>query len=136
MKNGYGANQYRQTSVTTATPGQILIMLYEAAIKNVKKASYCIQSGDIPGKGVAIVKTHDIINELINSLDFNVGGDVARELERLYNFIIDQLVLANRENRVEPLQTVHKVLETLLIGWKGAVEQVIKQGSGVQKGAK
>lgn len=136
MKNGYGANQYKQTSVTTATPGQILIMLYEAAIKNVKKASECIRSGDVPGKGVAIVKTHDIINELVNTLDFDVGGDVARELERLYNFIIDQLVLANRENRAEPLQSVQKILETLLVGWKGAVEQVTKQGPGTQGSAK
>lgn len=124
MSNPYGANKYKQMSVQTATPGQLLIMLYEAAIQNVKKASDCIDRNDMAGKGVYIGKAHDIINELVNTLNFEVGGDIARSLEGLYNFMIEQLVSANRENSKEPLQRVQQNLETLLEGWRGAVEQV------------
>ncbi len=123
---GGGANQYKQTAVKTASKGQILLMLYEAAIRNVKKASECIDRKDIAGKGMAIGKAHDIVNELATSLDFNTGGDIARDLERLYNFITSQLVKANIENSKEALQSVEKLLETLLSGWRVAVEQVAK----------
>jgi flagellar protein FliS len=127
MGNNYGANQYKQTAVKTASRGQIVIMLYEAAIQNVKKAALAIEKKDIATKGSAIGKAHDIINELLNTLDFEVGGKIAEDLERLYNFMTEQLVKANIETSKEPLQTVQKLLETLLEGWKGAVIQANKE---------
>lgn len=130
--NNYGANQYKQTAIMTANRGQILIMLYEAAIQNVKKATIALDKKDLAAKGLAIGKTHDIINELQNTLNFEVGGNIARDLERLYNFMTEQLVKANIENSKEPLQTVEKLLDTLLSGWKGAIEQLNK-GSGNAK---
>lgn len=122
--NNYGANQYKRNAVTTANRGQILIMLYESAIQHIKKAQAAIDRKDIPAKGMAIGKTHDIVNELINSLNFEVGGDVAVNLERLYTFIIEQLVKANLENKKEPLIAAQKVMENLLSGWRVAVDQV------------
>ena len=132
MANNY-ANQYKQTAVKTANRGQILIMLYEAAIQNVKKATLALDKKDIPNKGVFIGKAHDIINELLNTLDFEVGGNIARDLERLYNFTIEQLVKANMTNTREPLLAVEKTLHTLLDGWKVAINQVNK---GIGTGAK
>jgi len=130
MAGNYGANQYKQTSIKTANRGQILIMLYEAAIKNVKKASDCLDRKDLAGKGQAIVKAHDIINELNNTLDFDVGGQIAKDLERLYLFMTDQLIKANLENKKEPLQQVQKLMETLLEGWRVAVDQVNRGQAG------
>ena len=130
MANGYGASQYKQTSVKTATRGQLLIMLYEAAIQNVKKATIAIEKKDVPAKGVAIGKAHDILNELMNTLDFEIGGKIARDLERLYNFMTERLVKANLENSKEHLITIQKLLETLLDGWRGAIEQVNKGNVG------
>lgn len=132
MSIKYGANAYKQTSITTANRGQILIMLYEAAISNVKKASIALERKDLNVKGLAIGKAHDIINELQNTLNFDIGGDVARNLERLYNFMTEQLVKSNLENTKEPLLAVQKLLETLLDGWRGAVEQV-NRGQAPQK---
>src|ERR1700745_3478746 len=126
--NPYGANQYKQTAIKTANRGQIVLMLYEGAIQNVKKASMAIEKKDLVTKGVVIGKAHDIINELLNTLDVGVGGKVAEDLERLYNFMIEQLIKANLENSKEPLQAVQKLLETLLDGWRGAVEQVNRNG--------
>lgn len=123
------ANQYKQTAVLTANRGQVLLMLYEAAIRNCKQAIIHIENKDIPAKGKAIVKTHDIVNELVNSLNHEIGGKIAEELERLYNFIIEQLMKANVENTKEPLEASLKVLETLYSGWKVAVEQFNK-GAG------
>ena len=127
-----GANQYKQMAVKTAHPGQILIMLYEAAIRNVKKAMNCIDQKDIAGKGQAIVKAHDIVNELLNTLNFDVGGQVARDLERLYGYMSEQLLKANLNNSKEPLESVLKNLETLLSAWKVAVLEFQKaQAKGI-----
>jgi len=102
-------------------------MLYEAAIKYVKKASACIDEKDLAGKGQNIGKVHDIINELINTLNFEAGGSIAHDLEALYNFMIGQLVKANVENSKAALEPVQKNLETLLQGWRVAVNQVQQQ---------
>jgi flagellar protein FliS len=124
--NKLGANQYKQMAVKTANRGQILLMLYEGAIQHIKRATLAIDKRDLAGKGIAIGKAHDIINELLNTLDFEVGGQVAIDLERLYYFIIEQLVKANVENSKDPLLNVQKLLETLLDAWKTAVDQVNK----------
>jgi flagellar secretion chaperone FliS len=126
MSGNFGANQYKQMSITTASKGQLLIMLYEAAIRNVKKATIAIEQKSPEAKGVGIAKAHDIINELLNTLNFEVGGNIARDLERLYTFMTEQLVKANIENSKEPLNTVQKLLETLLSAWREAVDQVSK----------
>ena len=128
-----GANQYKQMAVKTANRGQILIMLYEAAIQNVKKATVAIDNKNIAAKGTAIGKAHDILNELANTLDFEAGGKIARDLERLYTFITEQLVKANLENNKASLQHVQQLLETLLEGWRQAVEQVNRNPTGEKK---
>lgn len=117
-------NAYRQTAVTTASREQILIMLYEGAIKHLKRASDCCQKNDMNGKGIAVGKAHDIINELLNTLDFKVGGEIARKLESLYNFMIEEMMKGNLENDVKRFAQVQKLMENLLEGWKGAVAQV------------
>ncbi len=124
MAGNFGANQYKQMAVKTANRGQILVMLYEAAIQNVKKATVALDKKDMAAKGMAVGKAHDIVIELNNTLNFDVGGEIARDLERLYNYMGEQLVKANVENSKESLLAVQKLLETLLAGWRGAVEQV------------
>lgn len=123
----YGAKNYKQMQIKTASPTQILIMLYEAAIQHVKKAADAIQQKDIPKKGLHIGKAHDIINELNTSLNHEVGQAVAKDLERLYNFMVSQLLKANIENNIDALHSVQKNLETLLEGWKVAVVQYQKE---------
>ncbi len=124
-----GANQYKQMSIKTASRGQILIMLYEAAIKHCRKAIEAVDRKDVPGKCTHIGKVHDIVLELQSSLDFKVGGTIAEDLEGLYNFMGTQLIKANIENSSETLKQIQKLLETLLTGWRGAVEQVQKGGT-------
>ncbi len=124
----YGAKNYKQMQITTASPTQILIMLYEAAIQNVKKAILAIEQKNLADKGKYIGKTHDIINELTVSLNHEVGGTIAKDLERLYNFMVAELLRANVACDKEPLYAVQKNLETLLEGWKGAVVQFQKEG--------
>ena len=122
MSYGYGA--YKKTSVNTASKEQVLLMLYQAAIKNCKKAIEAIDQKKIAAKGEYIGKLQDIIIELNNSLDFEVGGDIAKELSSLYDYILFSSSQANIKIDKEPLEGCLNVLNTLYAGWSEAIKSL------------
>jgi flagellar protein FliS len=120
----YGLGAYKKTSIHTASREQILLMLYQSAIKNCKKAIEAIEKKDVAKKGELIGKLQDIILELNNSLDFKVGGDIAEELSSLYDFILFSSTQANLKIEKEPLVACLNVLNTLYEGWQKAVKSL------------
>ncbi len=129
----YGLGAYKKTSVNTASKEQILLMLYQAAIKNCKKAQESIDEKDIAKKGEYIGKLQDIILELQNSLNFEVGGDVAQELASLYDYMMYASTQANIKIDKKPLEGVLNVLTTLYDGWASAVRALKNQNAGAEK---
>ncbi len=123
----YGLGAYKKTSVQTASKEQILLMLYQAAIKNCKKAMEAIDEKNVAKKGEYIGKMQDIVVELSNSLDFEIGGDVAKELASLYDYILYASTQANIKIEKSHLDGCLKVLNTLYEGWTEAVKQVKAQ---------
>ncbi len=122
MSYGYGA--YKKTAVTTASKEQILLMLYQAAIKNCKKAMKAIDEKNLVEKGHAIAKLQDIVIELSNSLDYEKGGDIAKELASLYDFILYSSTQANMKIESKPLEGCLDVLNTLYDGWVTAIKSL------------
>ncbi len=120
----YGLGAYKKTSVNTASKEQILLMLYQAAIKNCKKAMEAIDNKNIAAKGEFIGKLQDIVIELNSSLDFEVGGDIAKELSSLYDFILFSSTQANIKIDKEPLEGCLNVLTTLYDGWQQAIKSI------------
>ncbi|MDH4469065.1 MAG: flagellar export chaperone FliS [Bacteriovoracaceae bacterium] len=123
----YGLGAYKKTSVETASKEQILLMLYQAAIKHCKKSIEAIETKDLVKKGEHIGKLQDIIIELLNSLDFEVGGEIAKELSVLYDYMLYSSTQANLNKDKKPLEGVLGVLNTLYSGWTEAVK-FIKSG--------
>ena len=120
----YGLGAYKKTSVQTESKEQILLMLYQAAIKNCKKAIESIETKDVQKKGEHVGKLQDIVIELNNSLDFEVGGDVARELSSLYDYVLYASTQANIKIDTEPLEGCLRVLTTLYDGWAQAIKSL------------
>jgi len=89
------AQAYIQTQVTTTTQGDLLIMLFDACIKFLKRAKEEIAARDYAKKGVLISKALDIIAELQSSLNPQKGGDLANNLSRLYLLCSSKLLMAN-----------------------------------------
>jgi flagellar protein FliS len=123
----YGLGAYKKTSINTASKEQILLMLYQAAIKNCKKAIEAIEKKEIAQKGEYIGKLQDIVIELNSSLDFEVGGDVAKELSSLYDFVLFSSTQANIKIDKEPLEGCLNVLTTLYDGWQEAIKSLKRQ---------
>ena len=124
MKNPYGA--YKKTAVDTASKEQLLIMLYEGAIKFLKQAIGAMEEKKFEEKGKLIIRAEEIINELMCVLDHDRGGNLSKDLEALYVFMLKTCSEANLENSVEKVKSVIKLLTTLLDGWKVAVNEVRK----------
>ena len=122
------AKAYQKSSVQTATPEKVLLLLYEGAIRFLKEAMDAIDKKDLPRKGTLIVKALAIVHELQCSLNFNVDSELCGELESLYLFVTDKLTEANINIDKAPIEDSIQILETLLSGFKVAVEEVSKNG--------
>lgn len=103
-------NQYQNNQVLTASPDQILIMLYDGAIRFVRQAKQAIVDGRAGDKATAISKTVAIVTEFSNTLDYEVGGEIANDLGRLYNFLIQELSAVNARSDAKRLEPVEKIL--------------------------
>ena len=107
------AHAYLQTQVTTTSPGDVLILLYDGAIKFLNRAKEGLAANDMAAKGIAISKTLDIINELDSTLNLDKGGELAANLHNLYFFCNSRLVMANLKKDVKMIDEVIKILAGL-----------------------
>src|ERR1051325_5295087 len=121
MNNLRQLQTYRDNQLTTTDPGTVLLMLYQGAIDAVKQAKVDMACGNMASKGREILRATDIINEFIASLDYELGGDLAHNLEALYRYMLDQLLAANAYNDYQALDSVLSLLVTLKSGWDEAV---------------
>ena len=113
-----GVETYQETSITTQSKGRLVVMLYEGAIKFLKHAIREIESCNPEAKGEYISKAIDIIFELNTVLDIEAGGEVAKNLRKLYLFMGRHLTEANTNQDVEKIKEVINLLEELNQGWK------------------
>jgi len=110
--------QYQQTQITSANQKTLIVMLYGGAMRFVAEARSHILKNDLAGKGVAIGKAADIINELQNSLNFDVGGEIAPQLSNLYVHMNQHLTEANFSNQTQHLDRVLDLLGSLKDAWE------------------
>jgi flagellar protein FliS len=135
---------YRETRIKTASQGQLIIMLYDEAIKQLdrgldlleKNSSGKKDPGRIEHIGKAILKTQEIITELIVSLDFDQGGEIARNLFSLYTWFNKELLEANISQDIRRLTIVRNMVNELRGAWseiiaKNSAETANRQVTGV-----
>jgi len=111
-------NSYNQMNVNIDRPEKLILMLYEGALRFANFAKKAINEGNIEDKVKYIIKTSNIFIELLNSLDFEKGGDIAYYLNGLYAYQLELLAKANLENKPEYLDDVIRVLKGLIEAWK------------------
>ena len=121
----YARNAYTQTKVATAyNPVELVIMLYDGAIDFLDKAATAINMREVPIKIKYIDKAIAIIEELLNALNLEVGGEIALNLQNLYLHMMRELVLANAKNDGNKIKHVTNLLKELREAWvqiKGTV---------------
>lgn len=128
-----GASQYKQvgahTSVDSATPHRLIQMLLEGALEKINLAKGYMQRGDIALKGTHISWAISIIDGLRMSLDQEAGGEIAANLDALYDYMGRRLVEANLKNDPAILAEVSGLLLEIKSAWDAIPEIMSRQGS-------
>jgi flagellar protein FliS len=118
------ANPYQKTAIQTASKEELVLMLYNGAIKHTTHSIEFLEKKNFADASKNICRAQAIIVELLNSLNFEVGGEIAKNLEYLYSVMVDNLTVANFEHVVEPLKLNLKILDKLKSAWEGVLEQI------------
>lgn len=117
------ARTYRSNSVLTASPGQLVLMLFDGALKALAQASdaFARPPEDFRRYGTIneqLLKAQNIIVELQGTLNLEAGdGKLAREMDRLYDYYIRKLMEANMRKDPGPMKEVERLLRDLRDGW-------------------
>jgi flagellar secretion chaperone FliS len=117
---------YRETRVKTASPGQLVVMLYDEAIKQSDTAIELFGPDSKPKPenieriNAALGKVQDIVTELMASLDFDAGGEIAKDLFALYVWFGREILEANIQKQAGRVTAVRKMLSELRDAWAEA----------------
>lgn len=118
-----GTQAYAQVSVESgvmsASPHQLIVMLFDGALSALLRARILINQGNIAGKGQAISKAISIIdNGLRAGLNHEQGGDIADNLAALYDYMKRRLLHANLHNDTAAIEEVTELLENIADAWR------------------
>lgn len=117
-------NQYLASQVNAASPEELLVMLYNGAIRFLSEAESAMADGRVARRGELISKCICIINELDVTLNHEVGGQIATNLDALYAYMNRELLLANIKDDPTRLAQVRQLLVGLRDTWLQAIEQL------------
>lgn len=117
------SQRYYETSVSTSSPEQLVVMLYEGAIRQLKQAVMQIESRNLDGKRQSVDRAVAIIQHLQGTLDMRRGGEISVELDRLYSYVLSRIIDGSTRLETAPLHEAAKLLTTLLSSWEEVARQ-------------
>lgn len=124
MSYAQAAAAYQRNAVLTASPEKLVKLLYEGAIKNLEKSRAGLANESTrraPETGTALSKAIGILGELRAALDHAAGGEIARDLDRLYEYSLDQISQANLSRTPGGVDQALQVMRTLKEGWDAVI---------------
>ncbi len=129
MMNGYAnqAKKYKEQQVLNATPEEVLLLLYDGAIRFLIIAKKGMEAKDIEKSHNNLLKAQNIITEFMVTLDIEMGGETAQNLYDLYEYLHYRLVQANLKKDVTMVEEVLEHLRALKRTWQDAIKIAIKE---------
>ncbi len=120
-------SRYQQVRSTTASPGELLLALYDGLFRFLNGAKICLERKEKPRAGELLSKSYAIVSELYIALDHDVAPELCGQLEGLYSFCMDRITHANLKSDPEAIADVVKVLTPLREAWRVAVPEAVKE---------
>ena len=125
MKNSLEAKMtYREDAVRGATPIELVIILFDAAIDDMQRAANAIQRGDLEGRMTAVRHAMLVLQQLQGTLDFEKGGRVARQFEQFYNLVRAKVLEAQMRNSPELVRQQIQFMTEVRECWVQAEKQL------------
>jgi flagellar protein FliS len=108
---------YKQQSILTATPGQLVVMLYDGCLRFLHQAAYAMREGNVIESNTRLQRAEAIIDELRTTLDMEKGGVVASRLQGIYVFCSKHLIEARLSREPQNIEKVSELLSELRDAW-------------------
>jgi flagellar secretion chaperone FliS len=108
---------YKQQSILTATPGQLVVMLYDGCLRFLQQGALSMRDGNIAEAGSRLSRAEAIVEELLSTLDMEKGGVIASRLQGIYVFCVRHLMEARLERDAEKIDKVAELLSELRDSW-------------------
>lgn len=105
----------------TASPAELVTMLFNVCLRNMREAIKCIEAKDYAGANEKLVRAQEIVDELRSALDLSVG-DLAGRLYSLYNFVYSCLIKANIRKQTGPVRDAMEVITQIRDAWQEAMK--------------
>lgn len=127
MTNYKASQQYAETKIQTASGGDLVVMLYQGCVKFLRLSKKSIEDKNYQNANEYLIRSQDIIMELLTTLDAEKGGEVAQNLAALYEYNYRRLIKANMDKDTEIIDEVENIMLELLEAWKEAVKSDRKE---------
>ena len=108
--------------IDTVTPHEVIALLMNGAQERIEHARQSLSAGDMEQAGELISKLVGIINGLRGSLDFDVGGELAQNLDKVYHYLLERLCAVDEDSAMAALDETEQLLGELKNGWDGIAE--------------
>lgn len=126
-------DEYLKQSVMTASPAELVVMLFDACIKNLKLAEILLnEEGRIGDAGVRLTKAQEIIGELMASLNLEIP--LSHQLLPIYQFLLSSLREMNLKKDLSQLPGILDILESMRSTWEQVAKTAVRMNKGVSIG--
>jgi flagellar secretion chaperone FliS len=112
-----GAQAYYQTQIQSRSPLELVVMLYDGALRFLQQTVDAMERGDLVAKRDALSRAMAIVTELHGMLDLEQGGEVAASLDSLYTYMIERITTANQQRDPAPVVEVMRLMTGLREAW-------------------
>ena len=116
-------NPYFEHMILSASPVELVRLLYQRALASVADAREHLRAGRIKERAQAISRAYAILSELMIALDAEKAPEIARNLRRLYCYMQERLIEANSKQKEAPLEETGRLLSTLADAWQGVPDR-------------
>jgi flagellar protein FliS len=124
--NATGIAAYRNNRVVGSNPQQLVVLLYDHLLARLRRAADQIRAGDIEGRVASLERASDIVAELLSTLDFEAGGEIASRLAALYAYFIGEIGAVARHPDADRLEHMTALVASLHDSWvRAAVGEVV-----------
>lgn len=127
MQQHSGVKDYKSMQVLSAKPEKLILMLYDGAIRFLNEATRALEENNLEQSNNRLIRVQNILVELMSSLNFEKGGEIAVNLFRIYEFMHYTLVQANIKKEVKPVKRIAGQLRTLRDSWAQALKNQQKE---------
>lgn len=117
MAHGRFVQEYQKGAVNGASPIQLVIMLYDGALRFMEAGKHAMTQGDLERQNANLQKAQKIVMELMSCLDMERGAEIATNLLALYTYALNELVEANMKDQPDGVERAMRVFSELRESW-------------------